>query len=168
MANQRFDLRSGFKDPVVLMISRNAVEKMDVESVIKPLRILLATREDTWFYKGQMSLVMDGWDEDPRALVDIPEVRTFLRAFHEAWPYWAFFFNQVDDSIIILGSCVCGSSYPGGGAVQIDSEKLKKWLLEGFDGVNELFEKHGFPGSENEVLSRGLLEVIEQAGFQPE
>lgn len=67
MTNHRFDLRTGIKDPVVLIISRSAVLKMDVESVIKPLRILMATRENTWMYKGQVSLVMDGWDEDPRA-----------------------------------------------------------------------------------------------------
>src|ERR1017187_9114758 len=117
---QRFDLRPGLKDLVVLLISRRAVEAMDIDSVTKSLGILLATREDVAFYRGQMALVLDGWDEDPRALVDIPQVRTFLRAFNDAWPYWAYFFNQVDDSIMILGSCVCGSNYPGNGTVEID------------------------------------------------
>jgi hypothetical protein len=31
--------------------------------------------------------------------------------------------------------------------------------------VNELFDKHGFPESENALLSQGLLEVISQAGL---
>ncbi len=84
-----------------------------------------------------------------------------------AWPYLAFFFNHVDDSIIILGSCVCGSNYPGGGAVQIDAAKLKKWLLEGFSIINEVFDKHGLPESEKEIFTRGLQEVVEQAGFHP-
>ncbi len=165
MSSPRFDLRPGLTEPVVLLISRRAVESMDVASVLKPLNILLAAREDTWLYRGQLSLVVDGYEDDPRALVDIPEVRAFLRAFSAAWPYWAFFFNQVDDSIIILGSCVCGAAYPGGGAVQIDAERLRSFLFDGFAGVNALFEKHGFPESENEIISRGLLEVIEQAGL---
>jgi hypothetical protein len=161
----RIDLRPGVTEPVILLISRRAIEHMDVASVVKPLKILLATREDTRLYRGQMSLVVDGYDEDPRALVDIVEVRDFLRAFSAAWPYWAYFFNQVDDSIIILGSCVCGAEYPGGGTVQIDAEKLKSFLLDGLNCVNELFDKHGFPESENALLSQGLLEVISQAGL---
>ena len=165
MGTRRFDLRAGLTDPVVLLVSRRAVEEMDVASVVKPLKILLAAREDTWLYRGQLSLVVDGYEADPRALVDIGEVRKFLRAFCVAWPYWAYFFNQVDDSLIILGSCVCGASYPGGGTVKIDADRLRTFLLAGFAGVNELFEKHHFPPAENESLCQGLLELIAQAGL---
>ena len=161
----RFDLRPGVTEPVILMISRRQVEQHDVASVLKELKPLLATREDTWLYRGQMSLAVDGYNDDPRELVDVPEVRAFLRAFERQWPYWAFFFNQVDDSIKILGSCVCGASYPGRGAVEMDATKLRDFLLRGFAGMNSLFEKHGFPESELEVMSRGVIEVIEQAGM---
>ena len=65
-----------------------------------------------------MSLVVSGYDDDKRELVDVPEVRKFLAEFTVQWPYWAFFLNQVDDSILILGSCTCGKSYPGKGAVE--------------------------------------------------
>ena len=161
----RFDLRPGVTEPVVLIISRRQVEQHDVASVLNELKPLLATREDTRLYRGQMSLVVDGYNDDPRELVDVPEVRAFLRAFERQWPYWAFFFNQVDDSIKILGSCVCGASYPGRGAVEMDATKLRDFLLRGFAGMNSLFEKHGFPESELEVMSRGVIEVIEQGGM---
>ena len=164
-ATPRFDLRPGVTEPVVLIISRRQVEQHDVASVLNELKPLLATREDTWLYRGQMSLVVDGYNDDPRELVDVAEVRAFLRAFERQWPYWAFFFNQVDDSIQILGSCVCGASYPGRGAVEMDATKLRDFLLRGFAGMNSLFEKHGFPESELEVMSRGVIEVIEQGGM---
>lgn len=147
------------------MISRRQVESNDMPSVVNQLKILLASREDCWLYRGQVSLVVDGYEDDPRELVDIPEVRAFLRDFTVQWPYWAFFFNQVDDSIILLGSCVCGKSYPGGGTVEMDVDKIKQFLLDGFEGMNALFEKHGFPEAELEIMSRGLIEVIEQAGL---
>ncbi len=164
-ATPRFDLRPGVTEPVVLLISRRQVEQHDVASVLEELKLLLATREDTWLYRGQMSLVVDGYNDDPRELVDVAEVRAFLRAFARQWPYWAFFFNQVDDSIKILGSCVCGAAFPGRGAVEIDAAKLRDFLLRGFAGMNSLFEKHGFPESELEVMSRGVIEMIEQAGM---
>lgn len=165
MTQPRHDLRPGVTEPAVLLISKRQVNACDVASVVHQLKILLATREDAWLYRGQLSLVVDGYDDDPRELVDVPEVRQFLREFSAAWPYWAFFFNQVDDSIILLVSCVCGMSYPGAGAVEIDPERLNKFLLDGFDGMNSLFEKHGFSESELEKQSRGLLERIDQAGM---
>lgn len=72
-------------------------------------------------------------------------------------------FNQVDDTIKLLTSCVCGRRFPGQGAVEIDVEKLGAFLHRAFDRMNFLFDMYGFPESELEVMSRGLLEVIEQA-----
>jgi hypothetical protein len=95
----RIDLRPGVTEPVVLMISRRQVQERDLASVLESLKPFTAAREDAWLYRGQMALVVDGYNEDPRELVDIAEVRVFLKSLYEAWPYWAFFFNQVDDSI---------------------------------------------------------------------
>src|SRR5665647_2124967 len=75
----RFDLRPGVTEPVVLVISRRQVEAGDIASVLSNLKPFLATREDAWLYRGQMSLVVDGYNEDPRDLVDILDVREFLR-----------------------------------------------------------------------------------------
>ena len=103
----RIDLRPGVTEPVVLMISRRQVQERDLASVLESLKPFTAAREDAWLYRGQMALVVDGYNEDPRELVDIAEVRVFLKSLYEAWPYWAFFFNQVDDSIKLLESCLC-------------------------------------------------------------
>ena len=68
----RIDLRPGVTEPVVLMISRRQVEAFDIASVMTNLKPFLATREDAWLYRGQMTLVVDGYNDDPRELVDIP------------------------------------------------------------------------------------------------
>ena len=68
--------------------------------MLSRLKVFLATREGAWRYRGQMTLVVDGYKHDPRELVDIPEVRALLRDLEAEWPYWAYFFNQMDDSII--------------------------------------------------------------------
>ena len=164
-SSPRIDLRPGVTEPVVLMISRRQVEDRDIESVLFSLKPFLATREDAWLYRGQMVLSVDGYNEDPRELVDIQEVRAFLRELEQRWPYWAYFFNQVDDSVKLLASCVCGTSFPGRGAVEIDALKLSNFLHRAFAGINSIFDKHGFPESELESMSRGLAEVIEQAGM---
>lgn len=39
------------------------------------------------------------------------------------------------------------------------------FLMRGFAGLNALFDKYGFPERELEIMSRGVIEVIEQAGM---
>ena len=84
----RLDLHPGVTEPVVLMISRREVEAGDIASVVSRLKVFLATREDAWLYRGQTTLVVDGYNSDPRELVDIPEVRAILRQFNADCPYW--------------------------------------------------------------------------------
>ena len=161
----RLDLRPGVTEPVVLMISRREVEAVDIASVLSRLKVFLATREDAWLYRGQMTLVVDGYNNDPRELVDIPEVRTLLRQFEAEWPYWAYFFNQVDDSIKLLLSCVAGSRFLGRGAVEMDPDLVAAALGRGFAGMNMVFDRFGFPEDELEKMSNGLVEVLQQAGM---
>jgi hypothetical protein len=163
--SSRQDLRPGVTEPAVLVISRREVESGDLASILSRLKVFRANREDTWRYRGQMTLVVDGYNDDPRELVDIPEVRQLLKRFEAAWPFWAFFFNQVDDSIKLLLSCAAGASFLGRGAVEMDAELVAEALARGFGGINLIFEEHGFPESELEAMSRGLLEVLEQAGM---
>jgi hypothetical protein len=161
----RQDLRPGVSEPVVLMISRREVDSGDLASVLARLKVFLATREDAWRYRGQMTLVVDGYNNDPRELVDILEVRTLLRRLEAEWPYWAFFFNQVDDSIKLLLSCVAGSRYLGNGAVEMDGDLVAAAMTRAFGGMNAVFERFNFPEDELELMSRGFVEVLQQAGM---
>lgn len=130
----RLDLRPGVTEPVVLLISRREVEAGDIASVLSRLKPFLATREEAWRYRGQMTLVVDGYNDDPRELVDMPAVRSILRQLEAGWPSWAYFFNQVDDSIKLLLSCVAGERFLGRGAVEMDADMVAAALSRGRPG----------------------------------
>ena len=97
--------------------------------------------------------------------MDIPEVRALLHGLEAEWPYWAYFFNQVDDSIKLLLSCVAGSRFLGRGAVEMDVDLVAGALARGFGGMNIVFDRFGFPEDELEKMSNGLVEVLQQAGM---
>ena len=67
----RFDLRPGLTELVVLLISRQAIESGKVVVIAQRLRLLTASREDTWRYRSQVCLAIDGYQDDPRALFDV-------------------------------------------------------------------------------------------------
>ena len=88
-----------------------------------------------------------------------------MRGLESSWPQWAYFFNQVDDSIKLLLSCVAGSRFLGRGAVEMDAEMVAAALGRAFGGMNMVFERFGFPEDELEKMSNGLVEVLQQAGM---
>jgi len=48
---------------------------------------------------------IEGWDNDPREIHMIPEIRRFYSAFHEAWPYWFYFCNLDIDTLRAMTMC---------------------------------------------------------------
>ena len=58
-------------------IVRQAIESGNVGVIAQRLRLLTASREDIWRYRSQVCLAIDGYDDDPREIIDVPQVRTF-------------------------------------------------------------------------------------------
>jgi len=156
----KLDLRKGITDPVVLLVSKRQVEEFDIDSVLQSVKVFSATREDAWLYRGQVTIAVSGYEADSRELLDIPEVRKMLSAIEAQWRHWPFFINQVDHSISLLLCSVCGVEFPGKGQVVVDPALLPGFLQKNFNGLNELFDRHGFPESELEAMSNGFTDIV--------
>ena len=59
---------------------------------------------------------VEGWDNDPREIHTIPEIRQFYSAFHDAWPYWLYFCNLHVDTLRSMTMCCL----PSVNTVQVD------------------------------------------------
>lgn len=165
-----FDLRPGLSDPVVLVISRKQVEAFDLDDPVDFLQSLVPTAhpDHAWAYKGRLALVIAGYDTDPRELFEIPEVCRYLRALDEQWPFWLFFFNQVDDSIKLIALCLASSIEVVPGAAHIDPDGLRRFMERAFTAVNYLFESYRFPESENEALSMEVSRLFANSLISPD
>lgn len=164
-----FDLRPGLTDPVVFIITRQQIEAEDSESSLEFLRSLVSTDnpQQIWSYKGRLSLVISGYDADPRELFKIPEVRRYLRSIDEHWPFWLFFLNQVDESIKVVVACLASTVEVAPGLAHIDPVGLNRFMERAFSAVNIIFETCGFPESENEALSRGVEQMFSNSLVDP-
>jgi len=54
---------------------------------------------------NRMMFAIEGYDDDPRELHSIPEIRRFYTAFHDAWPYWLFFCNLDTEAFGMMVLC---------------------------------------------------------------
>ena len=62
---------------------------------------------------------VEGWDDDPREVHMVPEIRRFYSAFHDAWPYWFYFCNLDFDSLKAMTMC----RLPSINTMQVDGRR---------------------------------------------
>ena len=56
---------------------------------------------------NMMTLMIDGYNDDPREIFAIPEVRNFYQQLWKRWPYWLFFCDLGSDNLMMMVmSCV--------------------------------------------------------------
>ena len=93
-------------DLIFYQFSRSKVERGDFRHFLslygpdklpdgRPLRDLM----------NKFVFGIEGWDDDPREIHTIPEIRRFYSAFHEAWPYWLYFCNLEVDTLRAMTMC---------------------------------------------------------------
>ncbi len=60
--------------------------------------------------RGIVHLVFRGWDEDPRALHEIPEVRAFVEELDRQFPYLAYITTTQTEVLRIMALCLVPNS----------------------------------------------------------
>ncbi len=120
------------------MSSRRQAETGDVGEPLEFLRRLTAEKATALEYSGRISLVVDGYNEDPRELFEIPEVRAYCQRLDQEWPYWFFFLSQADESIKMLESCLCDTIEVMPGVKSVDMEQLGRSLARYFAAMHRL------------------------------
>jgi hypothetical protein len=92
---------------------------------------------------------IEGWDNDPREIHMIPEIRRFYSAFHEVWPYWLYFCNLDVDTVRAMVMCCLPSintkQVDGQPQVAVTCEPLDllTFLKRDFLPMNRMCERAG-------------------------
>ena len=137
----------------------------DVSEVLSSLKSFSSDRSSAMSAEGCVTLVFDGYDDDPRELESIPEVREWFAKLFEAWPYWSFFANRIDQTVplvltlLLTGEQVLGE--PGMVGWTFDLDELKPLLFEMLGYQNELIERLEIGEEVNERASRDFLEAVQ-------
>ncbi len=158
--------RPAVMDPIYLVFSRDQVEAHDISEPLQVLRQLTGNPENAVGACGRISLVIDGYNADPRELFEIPEVRRYIKAIDELWPYWFFFLSQVDDSIKIVESCLCDSIEVMPGVASIDTEQLNHALTRHFSAMDYYCEAINLPEYKIQEISEGIISLISNASVE--
>lgn len=135
---------------VVYQFSRSKIERGDFShflSVYSPEKLPSGRRLREMM--NTLTFMVEGYDDDPREVHSIPEVRQFYAAFHDAWPYWLYFCNLDSEELqMMVLSCL-----PSIAAVKVDQRpnviveydrmELLQFLRANFAPMNAMCERGG-------------------------
>ncbi|MEF8753695.1 MAG: hypothetical protein V5B60_07105 [Accumulibacter sp.] len=159
-------LRPSVTEPVVLMFSRSQVEACNVDAPLQLLRRLTEDRQTAIDSCGRISLVVDGYNDDPRELFEVPQVRAYIGRLDQAWPYWFFFLPQVDGSIKLLESCLCDTIEVVPGVTSIDFGQLERSLARHFIAMHRLRKELDLPEEICEEVAEGIIGMFRNAAVE--
>jgi hypothetical protein len=135
---------------VVYQFSRSKVELGDFShflNVYSPEK--LPTGRRLREMTNTLTFMLEGFDDDPREVHSIPEVRSFYSAFRDAWPYWLYFCNLDTEELHMMVLCCLPSiaalkvDRQPGVAVEYDRLELLDFLRAGFVPMNAMCERGG-------------------------
>lgn len=111
--------------------------------------------------KGMMNslaLMIEGYDDDPREIYAIPEVRAFYKQLWQRWPYWLYFCNLDTENLMMMVMCCLDSldalKVQGQPQVhvQINPLEVVQFISGGFVPMNEMCEMAGM--TERQIFER--------------
>ena len=122
-------------DLIIYQFSRSKVERGDFShflSLYAPDKLPTGRRLREMMNGFVFSI--EGWDNDPREIHTIPEIRRFYSVFHDAWPYWLFFCNLDMDTFRAMTMCCL----PSINTMQVDGQIQMAVTCEPLDLLNLL------------------------------
>ena len=151
---------------IILVCDSAAVSAGDISSVLISLQSLTRDRASALSAEGAVTLLFGGYDNDPRELEAIPEVREWFATLFRAWPYWSFFANRTDQTVpLIITLLLPGNQVKGEEAGTIgwsfDVDELRPLLLRMFGFQNELIESLDLGEDVNERSSADFIEAVQ-------
>jgi hypothetical protein len=148
-------------EPVMSIIPREVVLAGDVESVLMGLSVFVRSQVLAPQVQGKWRLHFDGFNDDPRELFQIPEVRRFVTTLDQIFPYWFFLADLSSETLQVIASCVCTVTQLAPGHIVFHGEDLGRFMERQFDGMNQLWEIHRLSDARNRSVSESIVEYFE-------
>ncbi len=161
------DALAGAADVVVLRITRREIVAGRIGDVVDRLMVLSDRREHVERHEGTLLLEIEGYDEDPREVCEIPEVAAFIRAVNMHWPYWLHFMErssaQVQMLLCLLTDVEKVQANGGRKAFRFkDMDKVQSETLRLCKAATELIETHGLGVAAMGRMSGDVLAVLRE------
>jgi len=140
-------------DLLVIEARRRDVERNNINPVLEILNDLL-TPVNAKQYFEKVELCVSGYDNDPKELCEIPEVRKYMSDLDSQFPYWFYFITKLSLSLSFITFSLCQFEKNEAGEIHLDPSVLIRFMERHFKAVNELENLGLLDEAENQWLSK--------------
>lgn len=149
-------------DIFMLPIDAKSVRAPEIGPAADVLMQLSDCAELSDILAGTLMLDFEGWDEDPRELPEIPEVRAFMKLLHAQWPYWVNFILPEPTTIALLYGLLLPNpkfvhTPDGRFNLVMDDKEVMALTQQLLHAAQALHEVHGFSDLRKEQIRSGFL-----------
>lgn len=160
-----FGRHSPRADLAIVVITRADIESLRVGSTVERLLLFSDDAMQVMRFAGRMVVQVEGYDDDPRPLLLIPECVRFFRAVDAQWNYWLHFLLPLPDQLnlilLMLVDVLPLSRKRGEISYQLrDPEQLGHVLRRLFEAMNTLHETFDVPMSHNEAMTAAVVAAL--------
>lgn len=161
-----FDQGAQGADLAVVLVSRQDIEALRIGSVVERLMLFSDSAKHVHQFAGRMIMQVNGYDDDPRPLVLIPEVVRFFRAVDAQWSYWLHFLmpEEVDQIRLILLMLVdvkMVASHRGSvGYSLLNPEQMDEVIKRLVFAMEKLHEAFDIPLTHADVMIAAVMRAV--------
>lgn len=157
-----FDRHAHTADLAVVLLTRSEIELGNVGSTVERLMLFSDDEKNVRRYEGRVALMFEGYDADPRSLVEIPECVRFFRAVDRQWSYWLHFLMPQPDvlNLVVLLLVDVQMTSVESDLRQFaikDPDQLRTLLSRLFTSMNTLHRNFGLSELANRHRSNAVL-----------
>lgn len=157
---------------ILFLVDREDVEGMSPKPTLDFLARLRSTKELAYHCQGKLALGFSGYDDEPRELFEVDEVKKFVVVLDKAFPELFFFSRRVEpgSTIMLFIFCLAGVGWAGQRSTPGNSQPyeiehgqvLGDFIFRHFEGLNAICEWLGLP---EEDIERMSFEVGKLVGY---
>ncbi|MBK1812456.1 chlororespiratory reduction 6 domain-containing protein [Clostridium sp. YIM B02505] len=89
----------------IMILNKSYIEALDLQEIDRMLTVF--KRDGVKKYKNNIVFQVDGYDDDPREIFEIPEIKAFYKKVFDKYPYMLYFLSNVNSNDAWVLACLC-------------------------------------------------------------
>lgn len=148
-------------DFITIVASKDQILAGDTSDVLAALRALIASPEVAQSWKEKVDFAIDGYNDVQTDLFEIPEVREFIAAIDDEFPFWLFFLSKYALGLQCVAYCFLPPFLKPEAQARIFPERLDDLLSRRwFPAMNQVCEWVGLSESEVEEMTNRSVKYL--------
>jgi hypothetical protein len=159
----------GEADFIHYAVDREDIEAQNITHIRDFFRRLSSSDELCLRFQGRLELSVSGYDDDPRELWEISDVKKWFRKANSKIDDWFFFLNSKIPGfgLKIFFACLCDAKWRNpptrgalGGMTELEKDALISVLKVNWSRLNRMTDHLGMSEQENKRISYEILDGI--------